>query len=373
MDMPMPSGSALPDKPDQCFKSRVLKMNEYHSPPQCGINLKLNQNESPFDLPREMKEQWAAELANLDWMRYPDYEAVELKNKIADYLQISPSELLIGNGSNALLYAAACAVLAPGDAVLLTPPVFSLYQTIADIFQADIIQVFQNPDFTYDKEKIINAAKKAKLIFICSPNNPTGKCMPLSLLKDICRSCGGLVLLDEAYAEFCGETAVPLIRSFSNLVVLRTFSKALGLAGLRLGMLAGHPFAIAQIRKAAVPYSVNVLTQWLASRILENDGILQKNISLICSQRDKLFEQLKGISGVCPIPSRANFITCRVSGVSLVIENLLKEGIAVRDMRHYPMLENCFRVSIGLPEENQIFIESLKRIIHLEIEKGERQ
>ena len=344
------------------IKSQVRALSGYEAPPQGRVIAKLNQNENPYDLPSSIKKEILDEMRKSSWTMYPIYGSPTLQKRLADRVGLNPDQVLVGHGSNQLLYATVTATVSPSDPVVINPPSFSLFELITRIYQGRIVPVFQKEGFSYDTEKLLKAVQTAKLTMICSPNNPTGQVMDLDLLEQILNQTSGLVLWDEAYGEFWGKSAIPLINKHPNLLIMRTFSKAFGMAGIRIGYLTGHPRLIDEIQKVIVPYNINLFNQIAATRMLENMDWVETHIQKIMAERKLLFDKMKTLPRVIPFPSEANFISFRVPDGPGILNRLKELGILVRNMGSYFMMENCLRVTIGKPEENQVFFEALQEI-----------
>ncbi len=346
----------------KAIKPEIRALSGYEAPSQGRVIAKLNQNENPYDLPSSIKKEILTEMEKSAWGRYPTYGSPVLQKKLAQLYKLKPDQVLVGHGSNQLLYATATATISPADPVVINPPSFSLFELITRIYGGRIVSVFQKEDFSYDTEKLLKAVQTAKLTMICSPNNPTGQVMDLSLLEKILEQTPGLVLWDEAYGEFWGKSAIPLIDKHPNLLIMRTFSKAFGMAGIRIGYLTGHSRLIGEIQKVIVPYNINLFNQIAAVRMLENIDWIETHVQKIVAERKLLFDKMKTLSGIIPFPSEANFISFRVPDGPGILNQLKERGILVRNMGSYFMMENCLRVTIGKPEENQAFIETLREI-----------
>lgn len=328
--------------------------------------IKLNQNENPYDYPEELKARVLERMAALQWSRYPELTPLSLHRKLARFAGWQPDGLLTGNGSNELLQAAFAAVLEPGKKVLLAVPTFSLYRLIAQVLGASVIEVPLAKDFSYDLDAIAAAidAERPELIVLCSPNNPTGSILSPAEVEEVCRRASGLVIVDEAYVEFAGSSACLVLARQPNLIIARTFSKAFGMAGLRLGYLLARPEIIVEITKAKVPFSVNIFSQVAAETALDESDLMRERIEAIIAARDELYRGLSQIAGVRAYPSGANFIlfeTARPAGQ--LFEALLERGILVRELSGYPMLGRALRVSVGRPEENRAFLAALREIM----------
>lgn len=345
------------------LKPEILNMSGYTAPPQGHVVAKLNQNENPYDLPAALKEEIFNELKELEWSRYPAYDPPGVAQRLAERFHLTPEQIVLGNGSNQLLFTLVNAVISKGETVLIAPPSFSLFELVAELNQADIIQVLRKPDLSYDSAGMIEAVSKAKLTLISSPCNPTGLCMDRSLLKELLENTKGFILWDEAYGEFTRESAMDLLKDYPNLLVMRTFSKAMALAGFRIGYLMGNSRIIQQIRKVNLPYNLNLMSSILACKMLDHMDWVEDCAQKIITDRNRMFEQLNAIPGLHAYPSEANFILFRAPDGPDLLKRLQEKGVLVRNMGYYPMLENCLRVNIGTPEENKIFIETVKDIL----------
>jgi histidinol-phosphate aminotransferase len=362
MGTPTPSADALDERSAGCIKPEVRGLSGYPAPPQGEMIAKLNQNENPYDLPPEMKDEILESMRCLEWTRYPTFDPPELRLKLSGRFGLAPDQILLGNGSNQLIYLLGSAVVSPGDGVLVTPPTFSLFELVGRIAYGRIIAVDQNPDFTLDEDKVLEAVAGAKLAFLCSPNNPTGQTIPIPFLETVLKRAAGLVVWDEAYGEFWGETAVPLLARHTNLIILKTFSKAFGLAGLRIGYMMAHPALIAELRKVNVPFNVNLMSILTALKLLEHPEWTAGQVVKIIDERNRLSAAMKRIGGITVFPSATNFILMRTRDGVSVFNGLKELGILVRPTEPHPLLRNCLRVTVGTPDENEAFLSALRRV-----------
>jgi len=344
------------------IKPEVRRLAGYPAPPQGEMIAKLNQNENPYDLPPEMKDEILESMRALQWTRYPIFDPPELRQKLSSRFGLNPDQILLGNGSNQLIYLLGSAVVSPGDAVMVAPPTFSLFDLVGRIAYGRIVAVDQNPDFTLDGDRVLEAAAGAKLSFLCSPNNPTGQVIPIAFLEEVLKRAGGLVVWDEAYGEFWGETAVPLLARHPNLLILKTFSKAFGLAGLRIGYLMAHPALVTELRKVNIPFNINLMSLLVAVKLLENPGWIAEQVRKIIGERNRLSAAMEKVSGITVYPSATNFILMKTRDSGAVFNGLKALGVLVRPTEPHPLLQNCLRVTVGTPDENEAFIAALRKV-----------
>ena len=328
--------------------------------------VKLNQNENPWDLPIEIKQETLRRMQDRAWSRYPEFVPSRLIKRLAEFSGWTAEGTLVGNGSNELIQALLMVTVCEGKRVLISEPTFALYRQVATLLGGEVVSIPLSPQLTYDAKALKAACEAIKpdVTIICSPNNPTGCTISQADLVSLLTASDGLVAVDEAYFEFAGDSVVPLLKQHNNLVVLRTFSKALAMAALRLGYLLTTPDLAREISKALLPYHVNFFSQTAAEVAIEMyDSRLKPLVALILAERDRVFTELGRIPGLEPVASRANFMIVR-SAIEPrhVFAELLSRGILIRDVSGYPMLKSYFRISIGTPEENNLLLESLRQI-----------
>lgn len=333
---------------------------------------KLNQNESPWDAPPELKREVLAAAAAAPWQRYPEFAPPDLLAALADRYGWVADGVLVGNGSNELIQATLAVTLAAGEVMVAPTPTFSLYRLLAGVQGARYRAVPLGADFAFDVDALIEAAvrERARVVVLNSPNNPTGSALPEGAVERVLVETGALVVCDEAYQEFGGPTALPLLARYSRLVVLRTFSKALGLAGLRFGLALAHPVVAREIAKGKLPYNVNVITLAAASAALRHGPALDARARRIVAIRERLVPRLAALPGITVYPSAANFVLIRCNQVPAaeVFRRLLAEhGILVRDVSGAAELAQCLRISIGTEEDMEAVVEGLGGIV-----RGER-
>jgi histidinol-phosphate aminotransferase len=338
--------------------------------------VKLNQNENPWELPEAVKRRVVEQALARPWSRYPDFDPHELLAALARHSGHRADGILAGNGSNEMIAALLLVTVGAGTRVVIPEPTFTLYALMTAILGGEPVRVRQVPSLAgaarsepaagplvYDVEALLQArrASGATVTIVCSPNNPTGSSLALADIERLCRDGDGLVVVDEAYHEFAGESAVPLLASHPNLVVLRTFSKAKALAGLRIGYLLAAPELVREINKARLPYNINFFSQAAALAALEEGRYLDETVRRIVDAREELLARLVDVPGVRAWPSRANFFILELLGAEAkaVFASLARRGVLVRDVTSYPMLSRCLRVSVGSAEENEELLRAL--------------
>lgn len=320
--------------------------------------VKLDANESPypFDDPGALMPEEVLRTLN----RYPDPEAGRLKRAIASTFKVSPDQLLMGNGSDELIY---YLVLTFGGPVLYPVPTFSMYGIITQAVGEAHMAIPLDEHFDLDLKKMLAAVRthKPKLVFLSSPNNPTGNCFSTDRMVAIVNASKGLVVVDEAYLPFSDrESFLGMLAEKKNLVILRTMSK-IGFASLRLGFLVGDAELVKEVNKVRLPYNVNTLSQAIAEKVLRRPSLFRSHIRAIVKERKKMVRALSELEGVTPFPSDANFILFRVMHAAGVYEELLAAGVLVRNMN--TVIQDTLRVTVGTPEENRVFLGALRRIL----------
>jgi histidinol-phosphate aminotransferase len=344
------------------IRPEVRAVEGYHLRPiECPV--KLNQNESPFDIPDEMKSRILEEVRSQPWSRYPQSMEPDLVGRLAANVGWAPEGLIVANGSNTLVQLVLAVTTSPNVSVAIPSPSFSLYGLYAGMFGARVVQVPMTDVLAYDVDGLRRAIDRenAHTVVICSPNNPTGGRIDNRDLEQLLEGSDALFLVDEAYGEFSTSSALDLLPDYGNLVILKTFSKALGAAGIRIGYLIGHPPIVEQILKAKIPFDINVFSRTAAMHILESPELIDGRVAAILSERDRMFEALRDMDGVSPHDTHANFILFAVDDPAATFASLVDSGVLVRDVTSYPMLEKALRVSVGTPQENDRFLEALAR------------
>jgi len=336
--------------------------------PASGTLRKLNQNESPFDAPETVKQAVIAAMRGEPWNRYPPLTPTDLLERLAERHGWVADGVLIGNGSNELIQATLAVTVGAATPVVTPVPTFSLYRLLAAVFGGRHVPVPLTADFQFDLDALVGAARAAQapLMVINSPNNPTGTPLPEGAVARLLAETGALIVLDEAYQDFGGPTAVPLLRDQPRLIVLRTFSKAMSLAGLRFGYALAHPAVAAEIAKAKLPYNVGRVTLAAARAALDAADGLAERTRAVRRSRDLLARRLSEIPGLRAFPSAANFvlIRCEARPAADVFHRLVREhGILVRDVSGAPGLDGCLRITAGTDEDVEEVARALKAVL----------
>jgi len=350
-------------------RPEVLKANPYELEQPTfkgrGKTVRLNMNENLL-VPVSLVRRLITEAYSLvDSRLYPAPYAALATNALSDFLNVSASRVFVGNGLDDVIDKLTRALLSPKSSlVAIVEPTFVMYRYYAQICGARILPVYLNPDFSLDVKKLLAKCSKASLLFLCSPNNPTGNQFAMEDVQTILEKFDGLLVLDEAYVEYSNGSLVNLTNQFDNLAVLRTFSKAFGLAGLRAGYVVADREIVDILRRTSSPFSVGSLTQQVIVSAIRNWDYFRKSVQLTIEERTRLLLELSKIDGIRPYPSRANFILFRITKhdvSSSHLERRLAEcAIVVKDRGSLPLLRNCLRVSVGTRRMNTRFLSRLK-------------
>jgi len=351
--------------PSTLVRPEILALAAYHVADAEGM-VKLDAMENPYALPEAMRRGLAEVLAAVDVNRYPEPTGRALRESIARHMRVPAGmDVLLGNGSDDLIQIITFALARPGAVMVYPEPTFVMYRMNAILSGMQAVGVPLKADFSLDREALLAAIEthQPALVFIAYPNNPTGALYDEADIEAVLRAAPGLVVLDEAYHVFARKTFLERLAEFPNLVVMRTVSK-LGLAGIRLGYLAGRPEWVSEFNKVRQAYNVNVLTQAAALYVLERLDVLQAQADAILVERAPLGRALAGLTGVTVFPSDANFFLVRVPDAPRAYEGLRAQGVLVRNFHGaHPMLAHCLRITVGTPEENRILISALKEVL----------
>ncbi len=349
---------------EKWIRPEIRAINAYPVPDP-GRLIKLDAMENPYTLPPELLEEWLHALRDVPLNRYPDAKARQLTDRLRATMDVPAGmDLLLGNGSDEIIQMLALALGGPGRTVLAPEPGFVMYRMIATFTGMDYVGVpLREKDFGLDRDAMLKAIDEHQpaIVYLAYPNNPTGNLFAEEDMVAIIRAAPGLVVVDEAYHAFAEQSFMGRLGQYDNLLVMRTVSK-LGLAGLRLGFLAGPREWISELDKVRLPYNINVLTQASGEFALRHVAVLDEQTARIRQERDRLASTLGDIGGVTPYPSAANFILLRVAGdADAVFAGLQARGVLIKNLnRAGGALAGCLRVTIGTPEENNAFLTALR-------------
>jgi histidinol-phosphate aminotransferase len=344
----------------------LVELSGYHSP-QLDVQVRLNTNESPYPPPDAFVDAWLDGLRAAPLHRYPDRGAVALRRALGARLGQPAERVFCANGSNEVLQTLLLAYGGPQRRAVVFEPTYALHTHIARLTGTDVVVGERTSDFHVSPTEaaILLAAERPTVVFLCSPNNPTGTVEPRAtveaLLAAILDHGPGLLVVDEAYGEFAEWSAVELVADDVPLVVTRTYSKVWSLAALRLGFAVGPAPVVAELEKVVLPYHLSVATQVAGIEALRFDGEMRTRVSTLVDERDRLAHELGLLPSVTVLPSGANFVLVRVDGdAHMVWRRLVDRGVLVRDFSRWPRLEGCLRITIGTPEEDDLLLAALR-------------
>jgi histidinol-phosphate aminotransferase len=357
-------------------RPEVQAMHAYHVSDAAGL-VKLDVMESPYRLPEPLAAEVGKVVSQVAMNRYPVPSATALRALIREVMQVPAGcDVLLGNGSDECIQYITAALAREGAVVMAPAPSFAMFAMHALFYRLRFVGVSLRQDFTLDTEAFLAAMAKEKpsLVWIAFPNNPTGNAFPVADIERIVRAAPGLVVIDEAYQPFAGATFMPRLAEFDNMVVMRTVSK-IGMAGLRLGYVSGRPEWIEAFNKTRSPFNINVLTEAVAIKLLQNKRVLDAQAAKVLEERERLRPELERLPGLTVYPSAANFLLVRVAGAkrsaqgalgagTRVFESLKAQGVLVKDFSGgHPLMEDCLRLTIGTPEENRILLAALREAL----------
>lgn len=344
------------------IKPSIRKLAAYHVD-ETRVRIKLDAMENPFPLPEKVKREIAAAAGKTRINLYPDPSAKDLKKSISALWKISPEQMVLGNGSDELIQAI---ILAFGGPVLIPVPTFAMYDITSRALGQDVVAVPLDDNFDLDADQMLKKAKesRAKVIFLACPNNPTGNRFSDKAVRKVLQNADAAVVIDEAYFSFSGKTYLPLLKKHPNMILLRTLSK-IGFAGLRIGILAASPAIVNEMNKIRLPYNINSLSQTVAKVVLKHKPVIASQISILISERVRLYNALAKLPGVIAYPSETNFIMFRTKKDATALHQQLKQsGILIKNLSKPGPLKNCLRVTIGTPKENKSFITALNKLLN---------
>jgi histidinol-phosphate aminotransferase len=345
--------------PGELIRPEILALKAYHVPPSTGM-VKLDAMENPYPLPEPLRRELAEVLSRVELNRYPEPTPHRLVELIKRKMQVPAGmDVLLGNGSDELIQMITMTIAKPGAVLMYPGPSFVMYAMNATFFGLRPVSTGLREDYSLDRGAFLAAMREHRpaVIYLAYPNNPTGVLYGEEDVLAILRAAEGLVVLDEAYHAFAQKTFMPRLAEFPNLLVLRTVSK-LGLAGLRLGYLAGARAWLEQFDKVRSPYNINVLTEAAAVFLLERLDVLEAQAAEIRAQRAALGKALAQLPGVTVFPTEANFFLVRVPDAPRAFDGLRAQGVLVKQL--HPGLKNCLRITVGTPDENRILLSALR-------------
>ena len=343
------------------IRDEIRATSSYSTAKPKGL-IELHANENPWPLPASLRGELAAAIAEAAVNRYPEGAGDAVKVALTEALPVpAGAAMVLGNGSDELIQIVTAAVARPGATVLAPDPTFVMYRIYAMLAGVRYVPAPLRADFTLDDDAFAAAIARERpaLVWLASPNNPTGRALPLATIERVLAEAPGLVVVDEAYGDFAGATLLPRVLEFPNLVVLRTLSKV-GLAGARLGYAVAHPAWIAELDKVRSPYNVNALTQAAVPVVLGAADVLAAQVAKIRAERDRLARALAAIPGLAVTPSDANFVLVRVPDAPAAHARLRAAGILVKNLHGgHPLTAHCLRITVGTPAENDALIAAL--------------
>ncbi len=340
-------------------------LDGYHSP-QVDVDVRLNTNESPYAPPAAFVERYMDALRTVQWNRYPDRGATQLRAALGEFLGQPPARLLCGNGSNEVLQTLLLTYGGAGRAALMFEPTYALHAQIARGTGTPVVAGERCRDYTIDADDACALIERERpsVVFACSPNNPTGTVEPSATIDRMLAACdrtGAVLVVDEAYGEFAPSTAMALVDEARPLVVVRTYSKVWSMAAVRLGFMVGPTWMVHDLEKVLLPYNVSVPTQVAGIVALEFRSEMEQRVASLVEERGRVFASLAATDGIDVCPSGANFLLFRVDGDAHDLwKRLLARNVLVRDFSSWPRVEGGLRVTIGTPEENDAFLQALR-------------
>lgn len=342
----------------------IYQQNGYKAPVHSGA-IKMDANENPFGLQEPLKRKLMEELKNIEFNRYPEAGNPELRVKLANYYGVDQDWIMLGNGSDELIQILCLAMKGRINGVMVPCPTFVMYKIIALNTGQKVAEVPLDENFDLNLDAMLGkfGADFPSLIFLSYPNSPTGNLFDRDKIETLIKKAPGLVIVDEAYGAFSGQTLLDLTKKYDNLLILKTLSKR-GMASIRLGFILGNPEVVAELNKVRLPYNINALSQRTAIFFLDHIDEFDRQVDDIVQRREELFIGLKKIAGIEPHPSRANFIyfSCNFDS-DRIYANLAAQGIMVKNLNQPPRMINCMRVTVGNHHENETFLKALQKVI----------
>ncbi len=346
-------------------RNDLRALEGYHSP-QVDVRVRLNTNEAPVGPPAEFCRDLEQAIDSIAWNRYPDRSASALRRAIADLHGVPASMIFVANGSNEVLQTILLTFAGPGRKVATFEPTYQLHAHIARITGATVVEGERAADFSLDPSEVerVLTNERPDVVFLCSPNNPTGVVDDVEMVEKVIASAPGLVVIDEAYGQFSSWSAIDLIGEDSSVVVVRTFSKTWSMAAARLGYAIAPTWLVAELDKVVLPYHLDAVKQAAGSLAVTYVDAMNARVREIIAERERLVAAMRRLD-VDVFPSGANFVLFRPRSMSgrSVWQGLLDRSVLVRDCSGWPRLADCLRVTIGTAEENNAFLTALTEVV----------
>ncbi|MBI5184985.1 MAG: histidinol-phosphate transaminase [Nitrospinae bacterium] len=348
---------------ENLVRPEIRNLNGYHVE-NAPSKIVLDANENPFSLPDGVMEEALSSLSRVRINRYPDTNAKRLRDLIARQDGVSPERIVLGNGSDEIIHMILAVFCEKGQRVMYPVPTFSMYRIITLAWGGVPSECRMDGQWDIDLPLFMEALERDRpaVVFLATPNNPTGNCLSRDKILAILNGFGGIVVIDEAYFHFAGETFVNILNDFPNAIILRSLSKV-GMAGLRLGYCIASEKIIDYLNRVRLPYNINAFSQAAGEAILKNWDILNDQIEALKLEREKMLSSMKQMTGLTPFPSKSNFILFSLEkergAPEKFFQCLLAKGIRIRDLSKAPFLDRCFRVTIGTREENEAFLAAI--------------
>ena len=347
------------------LRDDLADLEGYHSP-QVAVAVRLNTNESPYPPPDGWREAYLRELATVPYHRYPDRSARALRSAIGDLHGVGPEQVVVGKGSNEVLQALCLAYGGAGRTAAVFEPTYALHSHIARLTGTTVATGERGADFTLDLEEVARVIGESRpaITFLCTPNNPTGLVEPRSVVEYVVGAAPGLVIVDEAYAQFAPWSALDMVAAGTPLAVTRTYSKTWAMAGLRLGYLIAPAEVVEACERVLLPYHLDAASQIAGRLALDWQGEMEARVGAIVAERERVAAALAALP-VDVWPSGANFVLFRprTADGPLVWKGLVERSVLVRDFSAVPRLAGCLRVTIGTPDENSAFLSALEEVL----------
>jgi histidinol-phosphate aminotransferase len=342
-------------------------LDGYHSA-QIDVPVRLNTNESPYAPPDAFLEQWLRRVRAADLNRYPDREARALRTRLGEFLGQPRERIFAANGSNEVLQTLLLTYGGPGRSAAMFEPTYALHSHIARITATEVVTGERSADFSIDVDAAADlvASARPSIVFLCSPNNPTGTVDDracVDVIANVAAEFGALLVVDEAYGEFASWSAMDLVDESRPIVIVRTYSKVWSLAAVRLGFAIAPTWVVEELEKVALPYALSVPTLAAGEITLDFRSEMEHRVASLVEERGRLFAAMAEMPGLQVFPSGANFLLFRCDGdAHAVWEGLVARGVLVRDFSRWPRVEQCLRVSVGTATENDAFLAALREV-----------